>query len=124
VAGFDGASDLGCADAGATDFDLTPLVGRIQLRALSMMAKEGVGAMDRWRAYSRAKTNAKSRDIPFNLTFSEWWEVWQRSGLYEYRGRGGYVMTRIDFTQDYNPDNVQIRSAGEVLDNVKEAYGT
>lgn len=78
--------------------------------------------MNPHRAYSQQKSDAKRRDIPFNLTFIEWWDIWQKSGLYSSRGRRGYVMARIDPDGDYNIRNVEIIPARQVFTQAMDLY--
>lgn len=57
------------------------------------------------------KTNAKRRGIPFLLTFTQWWRIWQRSGKWDQRGNGkpdDYVMGRKGDTGPYAVGNVEI----------------
>ena len=50
------------------------------------------------------------RDIPFELTFEQWLQLWLDSGKWEERGRGGdkYCMCRIGDNGPYAVDNVFI----------------
>jgi hypothetical protein len=68
--------------------------------------------------YSKQKSDAKSRGIGFHLTFAEWWKIWQDSGMYERRGRRGFVMHRLSDEGPYEVGNVEIISA---TDNFREA---
>lgn len=54
--------------------------------------------------------NAKhNRKIDWQLTFPQWWQVWQESGKWEQRGRGkGYGMARYFDAGPYSVDNVHI----------------
>jgi len=49
------------------------------------------------RQYYAQALGAVKRDIDFNLTFKEWWDIWQQSGHYNERGckKGQYVMARL-----------------------------
>lgn len=60
--------------------------------------------------YVRHRLNAKQRGIPFQLTFEEWWSIWQKSGHWHERGHGGkhYVMARFGDKGPYAIDNVKI----------------
>jgi hypothetical protein len=61
--------------------------------------------------YRHHKNLAKGRNIPFDLTFEEWWDIWQKSGKWEQRGRkrGQYVMSRFNDTGPYAINNVEIK---------------
>lgn len=60
--------------------------------------------------YFEHKQNAKRRNIPFELSLTEWTNIWQDSGKWELRGKGkgSYVMSRIGDTGSYSVDNVYI----------------
>jgi hypothetical protein len=58
--------------------------------------------------FRQQRSNAKRRGIGFYLTFSEWWRIWDKSGMYAHRGRHGFVMGRIDHDVGYEVDNVEI----------------
>ena len=91
--------------------------------------------------YSCHKGKAKKRQIPFELTFEEWYDIWQQSGKWEERGckKGQYVMSRKGDIGPYTKENVFIQLHGknvseaqvgikrpkrskEHLDNFKKAY--
>lgn len=56
------------------------------------------------------KSGAKRRGIAWELTFSQWWSIWQESGHWEKRGRGAgtYVMCRNGDIGPYAVGNVFI----------------
>lgn len=60
--------------------------------------------------YKEHRIAAGKRGIPFQLTFEEWWGIWQASGKWEQRGRrkGQYVMARFGDKGPYAADNVHI----------------
>lgn len=62
--------------------------------------------------YKAHKSCAKKRNIPFTLTFEEWYDIWQKSGKWELRGKGKgkYVMSRIADKGGYTLGNVFIQS--------------
>lgn len=62
------------------------------------------------------------RNIEFLLTFEEWYDIWQKSGHWENRGRrqGQYVMSRYNDTGPYSKDNVYIQT---VTANLNEKKG-
>lgn len=60
-------------------------------------------------AFVRQKTHARARGIGWELTFWQWWSIWQESGRWEQRGRGqGYMMCRHGDTGPYAISNVYI----------------
>src|SRR5258708_20675452 len=67
------------------------------------------------------KDNARSRGIPFELTFEQWMSIWRNSGRLSQRGRGRgeFVMARFGDIGPYAVDNVQIVTTGQ---NVRETY--
>lgn len=70
--------------------------------------------------YWTQKACAKRRGIKFNLTFEEWWNIWEKSGKWKQRGckKGQYVMSRINDSGPYDIDNVFIQQHS---DNISEA---
>ena len=56
------------------------------------------------------KGRAKERNIPFLLTFEEWWKIWEDSGYWHERGhrKGQYVMARFGDKGPYATWNVKI----------------
>jgi hypothetical protein len=76
------------------------------------------GTYERYRRYRktprgkfvRHKLNAAFRGIPFNLTFEQWWSIWEKSGKWEQRGnkKGQYCMARYGDIGGYEAGNVRI----------------
>ena len=66
-------------------------------------------------AYDRHKSQAKTRNIAFLLTFEEWTTIWLESGKWEQRGRrkGQYVMARFGDVGPYEIGNVHICTCQE-----------
>lgn len=64
-------------------------------------------------AYHQQKSGAVNhRGIKFELTFWQWWAIWQASGHWDERGRGqGYVMCRKGDIGPYAVGNVYIDTA-------------
>lgn len=56
------------------------------------------------------RVSARWRGIEFKLSFDEWWEIWQKSGHWQERGRGvdKYCMARIGDKGAYEVGNVKI----------------
>jgi hypothetical protein len=67
------------------------------------------------RTYNQQKDNAKRRGIPFDLTFSEWGQIWLDSGHFGDWGRRGheYCMARFEDEGAYTIGNVKIITASE-----------
>lgn len=61
-------------------------------------------------AYLDQSRNSATRQIAFKLTLPEWWDVWERSGQWENRGRGRgkFCMSRIGDVGGYEVGNVEI----------------
>lgn len=61
--------------------------------------------------FIRQRRNAERREIPFDLSFEEWWKLWQDSGMWDIRGvgRDRACMSRIDDEGGYSLGNVQIK---------------
>jgi hypothetical protein len=72
--------------------------------------------------YSVHKACAKRRGIAFELTFEEWFEIWEVSGHFEKRGRSRheYHMARHGDRGAYAVGNVKIITASQ---NIKEIKG-
>ena len=62
------------------------------------------------RRYQEHKQHARSRGVPFTLTYEQWWAIWQESGKWSKRGkgRGRYCMHRIRDEGGYSLGNVYI----------------
>lgn len=60
--------------------------------------------------YARHRANAVRRGVPFNLTFEEWWSIWEASGKWAKRGprKGQYCMARYGDLGAYEVGNVRI----------------
>lgn len=60
--------------------------------------------------YFQQKRNAETRGIAWEMTFPQWWKLWQDSGHWAYRGRGkyNYCMSRREDKGPYSPANVKI----------------
>ena len=67
--------------------------------------------------YQNHKATAKRRNIPFLLTFEQWWNIWQQSGHWSDRGKGQgkYCMSRIGDLGAYEIGNVFIQSSVQNL---------
>ena len=63
------------------------------------------------RRYHRHKCVAKQRNVPFELTYDEWINIWLQSGKYDLRGYGigKYCMSRINDIGPYAVNNVFIQ---------------
>jgi hypothetical protein len=86
-------------------------------RVLAKMAARRVSPIGR---YDQHRVHAKRRGITFDLTFDEWWSIWQESGKWEERGRGGYQMCRLGDQGPYAIGNVRIDTQ---RNNLQERWG-
>ena len=61
------------------------------------------------------KSRAKQRGIVWELTFSQWLEIWNKSGKFDSRGifKGCYQMCRFNDDGAYAVDNVEIKTTEE-----------
>jgi hypothetical protein len=59
--------------------------------------------------YATAKSNAKARGVPFNLTIDEWYDWWIATGHWHERGcrKGQYVMARFSDKGPYALGNIK-----------------
>ena len=58
--------------------------------------------------YQANKLNARTRGVPFLLTFEEWWEIWEPQWNNRGRGRGKYHLCRKNDTGAYVKGNVYL----------------
>jgi len=66
------------------------------------------------------KNATRQRGICWELTFREWWDIWQESGHWKQRGRGkGYCMARLGDNGPYKKGNVEIITCGQ---NISDSY--
>lgn len=67
------------------------------------------------RAFINQKNNAKQRGISWELTFWQWWTIWQESGKWAERGRAkdAYVMSRFRDAGAYAVGNIYIGTLAE-----------
>ena len=63
--------------------------------------------------YRQQRQAAAKRNIEFNLSFEQWWDIWQQSGHWENRGRkiGQYCMSRYGDIGTYEISNVFIQQS-------------
>lgn len=74
--------------------------------------------------YLASQYAAKRRNVPFMLTFAEWWQIWHDSGHWEERGtaNGCYVMCRNADQGPYAVGNVRIDTVrGNALEQLEIA---
>jgi len=71
--------------------------------------------------YKKHEYQAKQRNVPFLLSFSEWMKIWKDSGHFKERGcnKDQYCMARIGDKGPYAVGNVKIILHG---DNTKEGH--
>jgi hypothetical protein len=91
----------GCSSA---EFNELSKIGERMREGGSLFTTTPIGA------FTCQKKNAERRGIPWRLVLWEWWQIWDRSGKWENRGRhkGEYVMCRFGDTGDYEFGNVYI----------------
>ena len=60
--------------------------------------------------YSQQRKQAIKRNISWEISFEEWWDIWETSGKWSLRGFGAgkYCMSRYKDTGPYHKDNVTI----------------
>lgn len=71
--------------------------------------------------FEHQRQRAKVRGIAWELSFEQWWAIWERSGKWALRGRkvGEYVMARHGDAGPYSVANVSIKLASQ---NNSEAH--
>lgn len=76
------------------------------------------------RRFREQRSRALDREIPWQLTFKEWWGLWSASGVWHLRGRkcaDSTVMMRNGDVGPYAVGNVRI---GTFAENIKESWAT
>jgi hypothetical protein len=71
--------------------------------------------------FQAQRYRAGQRNIPWDLTFEQWFEIWQASGHFEERGNKSdqYCMSRIGDKGSYAIGNVFIQTNAE---NIKQMW--
>lgn len=93
---------------------------RIRQIGKEFQAKGGSRDRSPMGAFCRQKYNASKRGIGWDLTFWQWWSIWQASGRWSQRGRGqGYVICRRGDVGPYSVSNVFIATAIENIASSK-----
>lgn len=73
------------------------------------------------RAYTYQRNNALRRGLQWELSRAEWLSLWERSGKWAQRGRGGdkYGLCRIDPRAPFRADNIAVmRNADAARENI------
>lgn len=73
--------------------------------------------------YATQKTSAKQRGIEFELSFDEWWTLWEPHWE-DRKGTSGKIMCRINEPGPYSPDNVYIGSQSDNMYDFHRAKRT
>lgn len=74
--------------------------------------------------FKQQKGQARYRGISWELSFADWWEIWEQSGAWRQRGRvhgESKMMARLGDVGPYSKENVRIVS---MVENVKESWAT
>lgn len=59
--------------------------------------------------YVQQRVNSQRSSIAWEMSFAEWWQIWQDSSHYDKRGCGhGYMMCRFGNTGPYRVGNIEI----------------
>jgi hypothetical protein len=72
---------------------------------------------DPYRRFLEHRGGAKARGIEFDMSFEEWWAIWESRFANRGRGVGNSVMCRAADAGPYRADNVRIDT---VFGNVRE----
>ena len=65
------------------------------------------------KKFCEHRSSARRRKIPFLFTKEQWISAWVKSGHWEERGLGGYVMSRHNDIGPYSVENVTIKTQRE-----------
>lgn len=81
---------------------------------LEQIAPNGTAHPDSpMRVFWYKKRNADRFGVSWELSFAEWWKIWQDSGRWNERGRGKYVMGRLKNDGPFSVENTVIMSQSE-----------
>lgn len=80
--------------------------------------KDKCGASPQVR-YQQQKRNASFRNIPWQLSFAEWWAIWEPKWHLRGKRANGFVMARYGDTGGYEVGNVKLITLAE---NTGEQY--
>lgn len=104
-------SKLGCD---FSEYKKIRALGRQMMKSGSSRERTPMGA------FICQRSNARRRGIGWELTFWQWWTVWQKSGHWHERRRGnGYVMCRNGDAGPYALGNIFIATSQENVCNSK-----
>lgn len=85
-----------------------------------MAERAPIGLEEQFFRFCQHRYNtAKRPGIEFRLSFEEWWAIWELSGRWSERGRGGekYCMCRFGDVGHYSVGNVFIATNSENASN-------
>lgn len=95
-------------------------------RALAYKERERLRHRTPYGRYTQQKRGAKKRGIAWDLTFEQWWLIWQESGHWNERGTTAgknYVMARHGDVGPYAVENVAIiPHVQNTRDGLKNAF--
>lgn len=60
------------------------------------------------RAFVSQKNAARHNKVEWSISMWDWWLIWSASGQWENRGRGKYVLSRLDRGRPWTVENVSI----------------
>lgn len=117
-------------DGGTKSFIPIRIAAKQQLIESKIMLKHGMPYrkfMQILSAYGRSplkkflqqRNSAKKRGIGWELSFGEWWRIWEASGRWPERGVGGYVMARRGDVGPYSKRNIEICTSSQ---NSRDAH--
>ena len=84
-----------------------------QMRINGMTAAERRAIPSKYRlGFTYQRNNMRRLGIGWELSFAQWWEIWQASGHLDERGNartgGKYWLVRIDTSGPFSEDNVAV----------------
>lgn len=59
-------------------------------------------------AFNKQRCQARFRNEPWDMTFEEWWDIWQYQWHLRGRRADDWIMVRIDTKQSWNKNNVEL----------------
>lgn len=77
---------------------------------------------DPYLKFKQHEANAKARGVEFDVTFPEWWEIWQDRFALRGPHRDEFVMCRAADQGAYRPGNVRIDTTqGNAHERIRSA---
>ena len=96
----------------------SPIIVKARVEAAKLNVPRDV-----WEAFRAQVNNSRRRNIPFLMTFTEWWTWWQEDDRWSRRGMGAdaFVMSRYGDLGPYSLENVFCTTHTDNIINMGDA---